>query len=397
MIPAEATSGRMDVGAVLRSLLASAAVLLFYSCLDSYAFVAYDAPRPSHWVVGLIGVAAALLVVQPHRRTPLLKSPLLLWGVAYFAITTVWAIGWAASGPQASQIVWDRYRSTAFLLACGVLFDEARARRAGTVAVAAVLAFSSLLNVAETVGLFTPVGGSFGTEGFVGRSSGLYGNPNASGSAIALGIVLAAEAVPGTLRVPLLVAAGLGVAATLSRGAELCLALAFLWLLWRRALGRWPVVVAAAVALAAIVSSVHFLESQALLEPEHSARLRFAKDDSGRGALALKAWEMFLDEPVRGHGLGATLTWDADASSHNMFLNLAGDHGILGLLLFPALGAAIIAGNRRSAPFAGLLMVTGLFSHNLLDDRYALLLVALAASAGGTEPGGLEASEGETT
>src|SRR5512143_1018140 len=152
-------------------------------------------------------------------------------------------------------------------------------------------------------------------------------------------------------------------------------ALAFLWLLWRRALGRWPVVVAAAVAVAVIVSSVRFLESHALLEPEHSARLRFAKDDSGRGALALKAWEMFLDEPVRGHGLGATLTWDADASSHNMFLNLAGDHGILGLLLFPALGAAIIAGNRRSAPFAGLLMVSGLFSHNLLDDRYSLLLV----------------------
>jgi len=394
VISAEAISERIGVGVVLRCLLASAAVLLFCSCLDSYAFVAYEAPRPSHWVVGLIGVAAALLVVHPHRRAPLLKSPLLLWAVLYFAITTVWAIGWARSGPQTTQITWDRYRSTAFLLACAVLFDQARARSAGTVAVAAVVAFSSLLNVAETVGLFKPVGDSFGTEGFVGRSSGLYGNPNASGTAIVLGIVLAAEAVPKTLRVPLLAAAALGVVATLSRGAELCLALAFLLLLWRRALGRWPVVAAAAVAVASIVYSVQVLESHALLEPEHSARLRFAKDDSGRGALALKAWELFLDEPIRGHGLGATLTWDADASSHNMFLNLAGDHGILGLLLFPALGAAIIAANRRSAPFAGLLMVTGLFSHNLLDDRYSLLLVALAASAGSAEPGGLEASEG---
>lgn len=395
MNPAAASLESVGVGVALRCLLAACAVLLFYSCLDSYAFAAWSAPRPSTWVLALVGAAMALLATAGGRSAPLRGSPLLLWAVVYFMVTTAWALV-ARAGPETTQIIWDRYRSIAFLLACAVIFEEERARRTGLAAVAAVAAFSSLLNVAEVAGYFKPVGEGFASEGFVGRSSGLYGNPNASGMAIALGIALAAEAAPQVLRVPLLAAAALGVVATLSRGAQVCLGLAFLWLMWRKALGRWTVVMAAVLSVAAVVYAVQYLETNAVLEPEHSARLRFAKDDSGRAALAAKAWGMFLDAPAVGHGLGATLTWDADSSSHNMFLNLAGDHGLLGLLLFPALGAALIAANRRSSAFVVLLMLAGVFSHNLLEDRYSLLLIALAASAGGAEADQPE-SEGSGT
>jgi len=396
MHPPDESSEPVGVGVVLQCLLAAFAVLLFYSCLDSYAFAALSGPKPSTWVLAVVGAAVALLVSRPRRPVPLLGSPLLLWAGLYFAVTTIWAL-WARAGPETSQITWDRYRSIGFLLACAIIFDEARARRTGLVAVAAVAAFSSLLNVAEVAGYFKPVGEGFGSEGFVGRSSGLYGNPNASGTAIALGIMLAAEAAPVVLRVPLLAAAALGVVATFSRGSQLCLALAFLWLLWRKSLGRWTVVAAAALSVTGVIFAVQYLEAQDVLEPEHSARLRFAKDDSGRAALAAKALGMFLDAPVGGKGLGATLTWDAEVSSHNMFLNLAGDHGVLGLLLFPALGAALIAANRRSAPFVFLLMLAGIFSHNLLEDRYSLLLIALAASAGDVDRDRTEAESIGTT
>jgi hypothetical protein len=63
-----------------------------------------------------------------------------------------------------------------------------------------------------------------------------------------------------------------------------------------------------------------------------------------------------------------------------MYVTLAADHGVLGLLTYPAFCLALVKVNRGAICLAVLLLIAGFFSHAVLEDRYSLLLVALAAS-----------------
>jgi hypothetical protein len=149
-------------------------------------------------------------------------------------------------------------------------------------------------------------------------------------------------------------------------------------LVWRRHLGGWPAALACVLVAVLMATEgdrvMHLLDQGGLLTAETSARLRLEEGDSGRIGLARDAWRGFLAAPLVGNGLGATV------DSHNQFLTLAGDHGVVGLVLFPALALALALANPAAVPFAVALLVAGLFSHNLLDDRGTLLAIALAAA-----------------
>lgn len=371
-------------GALVRCALASAGVILFFTNLDSYLYGAYSAPPPVQWTLVFACAAAALAVVNSHRPMPLLRSPLLFWTGFYFVLTTAWA-WWMRNDPEVVQELRDRYRSILFLLTFAVIFDEPRARRAAVVTVGVCVAVASLLNVAELLSLVTFVDIP-GAGRAVGRPAGFYINANGAGMAIALGLAISAAAVPKPWRVPLLLVSTVGAAATFSRAAMICLVLVVAWLAWRRALGAWSAVLISVGAFVVLIYAISYLQAHDLLNDNTAARLRLATDASGRDVLALKAWRMFLSAPLVGHGLGSTRVWEETQRAHNMFLTLGADHGLLGLMAFPALGFALFASNRSSAGFALVFMAAGLFSHGLLEDRYALLLMAAAAAAPAPSP-----------
>jgi O-antigen ligase len=100
-------------------------------------------------------------------------------------------------------------------------------------------------------------------------------------------------------------------------------------------------------------------------------------DDSGRATLAAKAWRLFLESPWVGHGIA---TEHYTRISHNMYLTLAGQHGLLGLVTYPALVFAFSFRNRAALATAAVFLVAGLISHNLLENEPALLCVALVAA-----------------
>ena len=356
--------------------LALASVALFYTSLDIYAFVTYSTPPPIQWVVVFAACALALVLFDPRRQVPLLTSALGYWLFFFFCLTTAWGI-FAERIPEVVQELNDRYRSIACLVVFCVIFAGARARLVAVWAVVGGIVLASALNVLEMASLVTF---SDALERTPGRPAGLYFNPNNAALAIALAVAVVVEDIPRFWRLPLLLVGALGVSATFSRGAMICLLCTYAWLVWRRQLGTWSFALTSLAGFVLFVYAIGYVQSHDLLTQNTAARLALASDDSGRVELAMKALNVFLDHPLLGNGLATTATWDVDSMAHNLFLTLAADHGVLGMLAFPALAIALIMSRRGSVSFALVLMLAGLFSHDLLKDRYILLLIALSAT-----------------
>jgi len=367
--------------ALLRGGLAISAVLVFYTYLDTYAF-ALGGPKPWHVVLVFAAGAAAMLVIDPDHPLPALRSPLAMWVVLYFGATIAWVPS-LRGYDEVWQVLYDRCRSLITVVSFMLVFGDPRGRRWAIHAVAACIVVASAVNVVEFMSL---ISFAAGPERTLGRSAGFYVNANGSALAIALGLALVAEELPKSWRVPLLLVTVVGIGTTFSRSGMLCLAMVVVWLLWRKALGTSSAVLGVLVGAWLLAFAVSFAAANALLNENTAARLHFASDDSGRIELALKAWNMFLTSPWFGHGLGATAIWDAEALPHNMYVNLAAEYGVLGLLLFPAFCAAVVASNRAATCFAAVLLVAGFFSHGLLDSRVTLLLSALAAAQAAAAP-----------
>lgn len=367
---------RVTAVGALQCLLSVVGVVIFFTWLDNYGFIVGSSPPPVRLVLLFTAAAAALALAALHRPIPVGRSPVAIWLGAHFLATTLWGMTVSSQG---MQVLNDRVRSIAFLVAFAIIFNARRAARIAVWAVAAMVLFASAVNVAELLGTvqFSEV-----VPGrVIGRAGGFYINPNASGITIVVGLAVAATTLRARWLLPLLLVGAVGVAATFSRGAAACLVVLLAWIFWSRAIPRRVLALSAAVSV--IVGSTvgtELVQSRRLLNENTASRLYFTADDSGRGQVARKAWRMFGDEPLIGHGLGATTVWDTEVSSHNMYLNLAGDQGVVGLLTFPALLVALAATGPAAIPLALVLAIAGLSSHGMLDDRATLIAIALAAS-----------------
>jgi O-antigen ligase len=371
------TRAAPGTGRILHSAFGVAGICVFFTGADRYAFAFWSGPAPIQLVVLFAGAAAALVILNVRAPLPLLRSALLAWVLLFALMTTAWAIV-TPSSPAATEAMRERYRAAGFLVAFAVFFDDPRARKVGTLAVAAAVVFASCLNVAELFGLVRFVGQEDVRVG--GRAAGLYVNANDAAMAIVFGLAIAISRLPRTWRVPLLVVGAAGVAPTFSRGAALCLVALIAFTVWRKQIGLWPVALACAAVVLFVTANADDVARllDDLLTADTRARLHFGGGDSDRLGLARGAWQMFADSPLVGHGLGA-MTQSQGQHAHNQFLLLAGDYGVLGLLAFPALALALVTTHPLAAPFALVLMLAGLFSHNLLEHHDVLLAIALAA------------------
>jgi O-antigen ligase len=234
-----------------------------------------------------------------------------------------------------------------------------------------------------------------------GRSSGLFENSNQSGAALMLGMILSYAVVPPRLRIPFIVVTGVGILTTFTRSAMLGWIIVVLFLAARNRIDVPALRRALVVALVVVgfVFSPYWGHLQATLEERGSLnlsviqRLAFfstglAGDESAsdRKRVAVTAWRMFEARPLAGYGTGASRNIPGfEISTHNVYLANMVDHGIVGLFLLPSLLLATLWGaNRRTfevvGPFVLFMAMWGLFSHNVLEERYILFAVALVAS-----------------
>jgi hypothetical protein len=111
------------------------------------------------------------------------------------------------------------------------------------------------------------------------------------------------------------------------------------------------------------------------------------QDDSTTIRLAVlrDAMAMFANHPLLGNGLASTVTWNHPVSTHNIYAAHLADYGIIGILIFPALVAAVVVGHIRQRRvdawvLGSCMLLVGLFSHDVLTEHYLVLIYLLGAT-----------------
>jgi hypothetical protein len=281
-----------------------------------------------------------------------------------------------------------------FILMMMFLFSEERAQFRGRQAILMAVVMAVALNIYE---FFNPLAFS----NIAGRSAGLYINPNISAAACILGMIASIELVENKYRGPFVLFVGLGVYLTFSRGGIMVwlgvvLLMCIIGTIHLRRLVLTMMIAVVAVTIL-MLSNLDLMASLfdrfGALDQNVLQRIVWLKKPSfydspsmDRISVAKITWDMFLDKPLLGNGTGASSEWNTiGVSSHNMFLNLMADHGILGLFIVPFLVIAVtwrtvVEMRHMAIIFSFFILVWSLFSHNVLEERYILLAIALVTA-----------------
>ena len=378
-----------------RALLAAMAIALFFTNLTNYLYRGWGLPVQPYMWIAAIGLLLSPLALQAVVEDGLRVPPLAIWGYAFAAISLLWFFGTGATDGTVEELE-TRLLSVVFILLMLLLFSTTAAQAVAQRTLVVAVLFGVAVNLYE---LFNPQ--TFSEV--LGRSAGLYFNPNQSGAALVLGMVLALDAVRPHWRPLFMLTAGLGVTITFSRSAMLAWAIAFVFFcvadLVQHRRVRWLVEVGVVAATAALFfASPAWAGVQARLQDERvlnadvlgrvsSFSVGQFGDDSAteRAGVAGLALDQFNSRPIFGFGTGAATEPPFEVGPHNIYLAQMVDHGILGLFVFPALVAACVWGvappdRVLALTFVVTVLMLGLFSHNLLSERYALIAYALMAA-----------------
>lgn len=374
------------------SLLAVLLVGVFYTNLPNYIAVTYGMLVPYQWVFAFAAVALPMLLRQ-LLTADILKSPVVVWCGVYLFVTIVWFIP-SAQNDMAWQAV--RWRITTVLslsMFLTLAIDPGFNRTVRILLVPAVL-FGVALNVYE---LFVPLAFS----PILGRSAGLYMNPNTSAFALVGGMIFGVTVLPASYRAIFVLLAGIGVITTFSRGGIIAWCVATLGFLVVKQLGEARHMVHGAVVAGLLAGALVLPQWEELLTSLNTAgvfttdvvdRLLWLTDPSGvqdesswsRAYVARRLWDRWAEHPVLGTGTGSAFS-AFEIPPHNQYLLFMVDHGMIGIILFPWLILAVMYRRGEELNVLGILFgctqaFAGLSSHTLLDEPQTLLLFALAAT-----------------
>lgn len=227
------------------------------------------------------------------------------------------------------------------------------------------------------------------------RAFGLFINPNAAGSILALFSVLCSYGLSIPKRAFFYAVGLAGILASGSRGSLLLWAAGIVLceiltvnpagkvrVLWiRAAAGVTALVVVAAIAAA------HNQGTRAVsVDPGGGqasvARLTTTGDASTRDRLILMqhAWSVFQSRPAFGWGVGYDYNWDMPLPVHNIYLGMLVEHGLAGILWLMFFFFTL---TKSPAPFnviaPVMIAIKGITNHsvfNEIDDAFVLAMFA---------------------
>jgi O-antigen ligase len=372
--------------------LAVAAVLIFFTNLDGYLFsseILASVP-PLYWIVAYLVLATPLLF-NPRLFASIQRSPLIYWCYGFVLISGIWLFFQSSH----SDMVWQEFRlrvlSVLFLLCLLVVLSKEDAQLWARYTVLIAVLVGVTINFYE---LFHPA--TFGP--IIGRSAGFYMNPNQSGNALVLGMIFCIGVLNQRFRVLLLLVVLGGIVLTFSRAAIAGYFIVVLALLLTGVISLRKSLLIGVIGLSALFVPLLVWWDELLLQLTELGVLNSnvvgridwftspkGTDDYSlieRQDVARAAWRMFADRPILGHGIASTKDWSYAVSSHNQYLSLMADHGILGAFILPLLVLAVTwraSGEARQTglTFAAFTLFIGFFSHNLLDERYFLMMFSL--------------------
>jgi O-antigen ligase len=371
-------------------ILSIVATFLFFSDLPDYLFVAPILPiYPLAWIG-----AVALLSLPFLKKAASLPKPLLIWMLFYLSLSLL-----SIMTVSADEISMTDFRSKV-LSVLFIVMMYAIYQQKSTVQVKYTILFVLFMSVCNN--LFELLNPRVFTEVNVGRPAGFYIDPNKTGCAIMLGMLLSLTVIKKPYRWVSILVAGVGIMATFSRGAILGWLICTVLLVIGRVIcdQRRKVLLPIIIILFLLVSfnPLKMLTDYFKGDPsganwdivnrlEEFQNPSLSEDSAlERQAVAAGGWISFGRNPFWGNGLASTRKWTvSDVSTHNMYLYHMADNGILGVLFLPGAILAVIYRNRGEQRtilvcFAVFLGLWGLFSHEVLAERYTLSSFALIAA-----------------
>jgi len=386
--------------AYYRNVLAILAVAIFCTGWSVYQAFAYPAlGQPKDWILGLSLLSLPLWLFKPTFKQSFLKVPLVVWCFGFAFVTILWFLG-SSQSETAWRDVRLRLSAIMLVLSCLMIFASPSAVRSARWALVFAVLFGVTVNIYD---FFVPM--TFSEV--QGRSAGLYMNPNLSGEALVLGMILSVTVLPSSCRGPFLLLAGVGIFVTLSRGGIVAWFIAVSGLLFVAKGVRvkdlvWTFLLSLLIVGIVLLPKLDTI--LAVMDQSHAITKdtedRFAwltnpfdvSDNSGesRKYVAQQALRKFADHPWIGSGTG-TMHESFDIPPHNQYLSYMLDHGVLGAAIVPLLILALIWGARGETRRVGLvfgatILWLSFFTHMILSYGHCLLPFALLAAMASTEP-----------
>ncbi len=231
------------------------------------------------------------------------------------------------------------------------------------------------------------------------RYSGIFGNPNQSASFCVLLVCLSLLA-PLSVKAKVFLAflATAGVVSSFSRGGFVCLAaVGAANAMIGTARARTASLLLACASAVTVLVLVPILAQSGNLPPGMAAHILELNElvtgqsditDNSRGMLVAKAFSAIDSHPLTGYGFGRYQAI-LGTGSHNMHTHLALLAGVPAAALYTAAIAALgwcgfllRDHSERRFVFSIAVWITtmGLSSHNLLDEKYSVLLIAMACA-----------------
>jgi O-Antigen ligase len=385
--------------------LAISAVLIFFTSLDVYLWESVKLVAPVTFIYVFIAAVFLLILTAKFSKVRYgIPIELVVWCIGYTAISS-FAFLLLLSFPAYSeetgiQQLRTRILSEVFLLIMFLVFSKYPKVQTLTRLVICLAVMIAVFN--NFLEFIDPL--VFGGLNNTGRAAGFYINPNITGCALMLGMIFGVGALPQKLRIFYALIVLAGVVMTFSRGAI------FGWLVVMGIFYKSELIsrkqsliwVASILGISFFFGSVlstifdlDELQRSGLVTANFDnirERLEWFQnpksEDSADSRLEVVAiaWKMFGNHPLLGNGLASTdnlNNWGI--STHNMYLLHIADHGILGIVILPALVFAVTwkaQGESRDVAlaFSIFILLWGFFSHNILEERYILICFSLMAA-----------------
>jgi O-antigen ligase len=388
--------------------------LLFLTNWPTYQYVVFGGITPIWYYALPAAIVLPIFFAKPETIVRVCREPLLWWFAFYVASGAVWLLLSQGFIEDASQQWRLRVLALFFFFSTAVITVESK-RFPLVLAVVVSLVLASIFNWWDALRphLFVPLGIEGGAAG---RGAGLFINSNRAAAFVLAATITSLSLVPLHMRGAVLLLGFVGIAPTFSRSGLLCAGITVVLAIALKLIKRGQVLVLVlAIPLIAAGTAVYY---DVLLSSSDDPNLNriverlswfqdMQSDDSIEDRIypALRAWEMFLDAPVTGKGVGVTSRPSLGDGTHNMYLLLMAEQGFVGLLLYlsligllawrgwtlsrEAVSPQVADLGRATLLYATFVAVYGFFSHSMLEEPHGIFLMAFitaAAFQNGTRP-----------
>jgi O-antigen ligase len=346
---------------------------------------------PSHFYVLLLIFTGTISAISPAAIEAFLQHRNFIFTLLAFVPLEGARAIFTPLAPEETQILINNSEYVLVTISCVVIFSLCKRFDRIIQVVGLVIAVSAGINLIQYyLPQLLPV--TLSTQ-VSGRAAGFISNPNDSATYICLPLPLVAFFAPGLMGYMWYAIALAGIAVTFSREGMLLWVAAVVVteaLKQRERTGlRFTGMILltvqflfVALVFAYAVSAVGDMDALfPHLDSNTRARLNLTQDDNDRLYVAEQGFDMFLNAPLFGNGVGFTRPWPEDAGiggTHNMFVQTLAELGLAGGIWIAAFLLSIA---RYGAPF-GLLVVimfslSAPFTHNHFEWPAMGMLFAL--------------------